>query len=92
MGLFERIKAWFRGTGQIDTAPQDASAQADPVQENPARDAAAGDSGYQVEYENLAVPEIHTGKVDPDEPAQPAGDSAREFQAVPEYNRDERGL
>ena len=87
MGLFERIKAWFRGIKKADTVPQSA-----PAPETPVQDAAAGDSGYKVEYDNLAVPEVHTGKVEPAEPVQPAGDSAREFQAVPEYSRDERGF
>ena len=86
MGLFERIKAWFRRNKPEDTVPQTA-----PVQDASSPDAAAGDSGYNVEYDNLAVPEIHTGKVESAEPVQPAGDSAREFQAVPEYRRDERG-
>ena len=86
MKLLDRLMEWFRGKEKQPAGGGDpqAGASASP-------DPEAAENRYDVEYENLAVPEVHTGKAaEAGEPEQPGGDAAREFQAIPEYSTAER--
>ena len=45
---------------------------------------------YKIEYDNLAMPEVHTGEVASEAPKQPSHDKINEFQAIPEYHSRHR--